>query len=405
MSNSNNLSLFKRELARLVKKHSAHLSEAQLLTTLQDYSRALAENLAHRAPGPESELAEESVSLLQENPARTMPLGGPSTDSSVSQSTNRRAALLADLKARRARRHGRPAPLPPTQTRKPSAVPAAPGAAVLQVPQSSEEPLDPKKALELFARVRKTHLTPRSPAVEQFEAQAVGMLFIRRHDFALDINALPLSMEEQLLLDFELRETRSFESLITRSMLSPTQATAALAAFTAVGLVELQLPGLSEARSSTGTELRREAIRRVKAMEHRLKNYNAFGIAGLHWTTYDEEIARRFKLLRTHFDHLNQPMGIAAEYGDRHKAIREQLAIIYETLTNPRARRELRQQTVPPTDLLQTARALETIATRALRQNAPRRALDAFQRLLELDPEHPNASRLLPSLLASVSYR
>ncbi|MFW6057843.1 MAG: hypothetical protein ACOC9W_03200 [Persicimonas sp.] len=72
-------------------------------------------------------------------------------------------------------------------------------------------------------------------------------------------------------------------------------------------------------------------------------------------------------------------------------------------MCEPERRSNYRRTVVVPTARRQTAAKLEALGDAALRRKSYESALDYYQRLLEISPDHSKAARLLPMLLMRTS--
>lgn len=257
----------------------------------------------------------------------------------------------------------------------------------------------------LFAHTRAAHTGKQSGRRGRAEASFRGKQLARKTSFAFSVNQLGLDFHERQLVDNILEEARSFEQVLQRSPLPSADTVALLAGLEAVGLLDARPIGLSSPESSSWTQERDEALTRVALMEARLERESYFSIFGAHWATYDAEVERRFSTLHSRFKTLEQPLGLSS--GDRRRitAVRERIEAIYRVLEDPAQRRRYRNTLVPASRRRRAARKLEQLGGAALRRGAFASALDYFQRLLELEPDHDKVSRVLPILIAKTSRR
>lgn len=275
----------------------------------------------------------------------------------------------------------------------------------------------------VFSHVRAAHSgtyqAPRDRLVERLR----DMHLSRNSCFTIGINDLGLKLHERPLVERVLDKSRAFDIVMRDSPLPRNDTLGILAGLEAVGLLEVRTPGLggvgsssytvsssslSSSSSSTSSSSTRAgdlkaAIARIDAMAARLERDNHFDVFGLHWTAYDAEIDRRHKELSKQFKLLSQPLGMEPKDRKRLEKIRARLKKIYAILCEPERRSSYRRTVVVPAARRKTAAKLEALGDAALRRKSYESALDYYQRLLEINPDHSKAARLLPMLLMRTS--
>lgn len=218
---------------------------------------------------------------------------------------------------------------------------------------------------------------------------------------SIEVEALDLSIAERHLLDCLLAAPHSVETILDASALSRSAALGSMAAFEALGLITRDAPASSPRDSADWAREHQLDSREIAQMHERVGLAdNAFAKLGLHWTSYDAEIERRYGRLRATIDDVNLPMGIGP--GDRRtvKQIRTALSRAHRQIAEPDTRRDHRLAKVDAQRLQTVAAELDVLAGRAARMRKLTSALDLYQRLLELDPHHERASKILPKLVA-----
>lgn len=228
---------------------------------------------------------------------------------------------------------------------------------------------------------------------------------LRRVDFPkFGPKRLKLSLSERQLLDYLLDRPRSLNHLLRSSPLSAEKTLAVLAGFEAVGLL-VRAP---ESVNDTAGWARRTLLSEDKISAiHDLTTgcEDPFVVLGLHWSCYDAEVERRYKYLRELVSGTNLPRGIAPSHIKQVREIRRRMAEAYERLRGPEGRRTCREAFAPASKRKAVLTMLEKLANGAMRAKKFASALDFYQRLLELAPNHEHAARMLPSLLTKASRR
>ncbi len=286
----------------------------------------------------------------------------------------------------------------------------------------------------VFSHVRAAHggtyQAPRDRLVERLQD-----MHLSRNSSLLTIgfNDLGLKLHERPLFERVLDKPRAFDIVMRDSPLPRNDTLAILAGLEAVGFLEVRTPGLGATGSSSYTVSSsslsssslsssslsssslasssssgragdlKTALARIDAMAARLERDNHFDIFGLHWTAYDAEIDRRYKELAKQFELLSQPLGMEPKDRKRLEKIRTRLKKIYAILCEPERRNNYRRTVVGPAARRKTATKLEALGDGAFRRKSFESALDYYQRLLELNPDHSKAARLLPMLLMRTS--
>jgi tetratricopeptide (TPR) repeat protein len=257
----------------------------------------------------------------------------------------------------------------------------------------------------LFSHVRSSHSAKSSGRRDRARESFRGMHLSKRPNLAFSINQLGLKLHERQLIDRVLTKTRPFEKVLKNSPLAEDETVALLAALEAVGLLEVKAPGLCDLATSSWAEDYADTLERIELMEARLERENLFAIFGLHWTSYDADIARRYREMARLFEAANQPLGLSTEERKRVRSIKRRIDAIYERLSDSDSRERYRKKLIGSSTRAKAAKQLESLAEAALRRKAIHSALDYYQRLLEIHPTHKRASQLLPVLIARTTRR
>ncbi|MFP4601171.1 MAG: hypothetical protein ACLFVJ_23180 [Persicimonas sp.] len=257
----------------------------------------------------------------------------------------------------------------------------------------------------LFSHARAAHSAKYSGKRQRARQRFRHMRLSRRACFAFSLNQFGLELHERQLIDRVLGEERAFEQVLARSPLPDDATIALLAALEAVGLLEVKPPGLSENASSSWAEDYAAAHERIELLEGRLDRENLFAVFGLHWTSYDAEIARGYREMSSIFEAANQPLGLSEAERDRVDRLQDRLDAIYERLIDPEQRELYRRKLISTANRARTIKKLELLAAAALRKKKLDSALDYYRRLVEIAPQHERARKLLPVLIARTNRR
>jgi tetratricopeptide (TPR) repeat protein len=255
----------------------------------------------------------------------------------------------------------------------------------------------------LFSHVRSEYSAKSSGKRDRARRGFEGMQLSRKPSFAFSVNQLGLELHERQLIDRVLSKSRRFDKVLKNSPLSEDDTVALLTALEAVGLLQINAPGLREVTRSTWVEDHTSTLERIDVMKARLERENLFAIFGLHWTSYDVEIERNYREISRAFEVTNQPLGLAGDERKRMRDVRESLEARYERLIDTDQRELYRQKLIGDRTRAKAAKTLEALGSAAVRRRELHSALDYYQRLLEIEPKHTDASRLLPVLLARTS--
>ncbi len=257
----------------------------------------------------------------------------------------------------------------------------------------------------LFSHARAAHSAKYSGRRERARERFRHMRLSRRLCFAFSLNQFGLELHERQLVDRVLGEERAFEEVLASSPLPDDATIALLAALDAVGLLEVKLPGLSENASSSWAQDYAASHERIALLEDRLARENLFAILGLHWTSYDAEVARGYREMSSLFEAANQPIGLSESDRDRLDRVRARLDTIYNRLIDSEQRELYRRKLIGAATRTRTVKKLELLAAAALRKKKLDSALDYYRRLAEIAPQHERARKLLPVLIARTNRR
>ena len=139
---------------------------------------------------------------------------------------------------------------------------------------------------------------------------------------------------------------------------------------------------------------------RIETMAARLDRDAHFEFLGLDWAASEWEIERRHRELRLQFALSNLPLGIDRDQRLAVRKINARLKEAYEILGDPRRRRKYRQELISEEQRRAKLEEIEARARQAVVQRDYKSALDDYQRVLELEPEHEKATQELPELIA-----
>ncbi|QDG53805.1 hypothetical protein FIV42_24590 [Persicimonas caeni] len=233
--------------------------------------------------------------------------------------------------------------------------------------------------------------------------QALVIGELRRTDFAsFSPDTLGLSLSERQLLDGLLDTPRRLDHILKACPLPPARAMATLAGFDAVGLLDRSSSKVKDtagwARRTHLTESRIDAL-----YDKTHTTDDPFAVLGLHWSCYDAEVERRYRYLRDLLSRTNLPTRLPPDKIKRVRQIRSRIDAAHKHLREPKTRKPCREKFAPASKRKDVRDALEKLAGDAMRQQKFVSALDFYQRLLELDPTHEHAGKMLPTLITRVN--
>ena len=185
--------------------------------------------------------------------------------------------------------------------------------------------------------------------------------------------------------------SRKLTDLIAESFLPPAETFSVLYALRSMNLVDFG------ARSEAANFVERfgEDVR-VKHMSVHKASY--FEVLNVHWSSYDDVVESAYTYHSEYFDPDRAPEGLDSKNRQRLQEISERIDSSYRILKQRKSRHGYRKKIMPKYKLKHGVPLLLERARLAGRDGRFDLARDAFARVLEIDPEHTEASREFETL-------
>lgn len=206
-----------------------------------------------------------------------------------------------------------------------------------------------------------------------------------------DVADLDLSKREKRFYELVLETPRPFSELARISQLNDDKLVVLLECFRRLGMLELE-------EANPWTRRRTKFIEQIARMKARLHAKNQFEVLGVHWTAYDEEIEEAYEERMAGLSDDKLPDDLDEESLEAVEELRRQITEAYEHLSDRRRRAAYRAETAKGHDRKAALEMfLKQADTAKLRRDLSG-AIDAYRRVLEIEPKHPQAIKDLEIL-------
>jgi len=181
------------------------------------------------------------------------------------------------------------------------------------------------------------------------------------------------------------------QDLIAESYLPPDETVSVLFALRSMDLVQFRSdPDESKALARFEDDLEVQHMCIHKA--------SYFEVVNVHWSAYDDVVDEGYRERSDYFDSEDARSDLPRKSQRRLEEISERIDAAYRVLKSRTSRHEYRQKIMPEYKLEHAVPLLMRRGRLALRRGRPEVARDAFLRVLELEPDHDEATRELPEI-------
>lgn len=191
---------------------------------------------------------------------------------------------------------------------------------------------------------------------------------------------------------------RRLKEVITESALSHADTFAVLHSLHRMGLLRYD----TSLHQTVVRERFRENVT-VKYLSVHKASY--FEVLNVHWSSYTSVIEKAFEELREQFDPDGVPEKLEEEVHQRVREIRDRIDSAYQVLSNRDTRHAYRKRIMPEYKLAHAIPLFMKQAELAERRQQWKEAKDAIRRVLEVEPDHKQATYKLERLDAILENR
>ena len=192
------------------------------------------------------------------------------------------------------------------------------------------------------------------------------------------IHQLPATAAQQGFLNKLLRPSRPVSRLFKRLKIPEADAVRLVLALQRMGVISLALRG---AENEGEVELERLLRERFKRMEK-----DHFGFLGLHWSALPSELTRSCDKLEQEVSSFSTIGDTITNYDSIRTAFHERIGEIRSLVENAAERQRYRNTLVGKSERFMAAETLLKQGEMALFRKEHESAVEAFQRMLEIDP-------------------
>lgn len=179
---------------------------------------------------------------------------------------------------------------------------------------------------------------------------------------------------------------RPLSELLRISQLGDQEMLALLECLRLLGMLRVE-------EANPWTRKRTKFVKQVERMKARLHAKNHFEVLGVHWTAYDEEVEEAYEERMAGLADEKLPEDLEQSTLEIVEDLRQKLTEAYELLSDRRRRADYRTEVA---DSFDRKGALEMFLKQAdtakLRRDISG-AIDAYRRVLEIKPNHPQAKQ------------
>ncbi len=252
-------------------------------------------------------------------------------------------------------------------------------------------------AYHLFGRIRDGLSSGDEDWLDERRTFFRAHLISRSQAQPCDIHDLDLDEKQARFFELVLETPRPFSDILRITRLSERKVVVLLEVFRRLGMLELQ-------QVNPFTRQRTRFFEQLEAMQARATQGNFFEVLGIHWTAHQDEVEQGYveRIESLSDDNLPDNLDEAARL-----KVDELLAVIdeaYEVLSDTKRRAKYRDEVVGEFEKKNALKMFEKQADTAKLRRDLGAAIDAYQRVLEIDPRHAQANKdieVLEKLLAA----
>ncbi len=179
-----------------------------------------------------------------------------------------------------------------------------------------------------------------------------------------------------------------FEQIITHSPLPPGETIAVLSALRSMELVDFRTTAMPELEAERFGEI-------VETKHLSVHKASYFEVLNIHWSSYNEVTDAAFETLRNRYDTERLPDEVPLDILQKAGEIADRVEKAYEVLKYRETRHKYRQKIMPDYKLEHALPLLLRKAELAHQRGQLELARDALRRVLELEPNHVEATSRL----------